>query len=266
MWPQLAAWSGLELVSPLAGGARNPVHLARRGGERLVVRRSGRPEASLAWELDLLAHLARHGVGVPAVVPADDGRRHVDGVVVHAYVTGGRPDRAADWRRVVATLTRVHELTTGWPQRPGFASAADLLAAERGGDVRLDLMPEEAVAVVRDAWRPVLVGPPCVVHADVGPGNIAVDGDRVTLLDWDEARVDVPWFDFALLPEVLPEAVALPPEAVALPVPVDRGTLVTAGAAWEAATCWAQEPEYASRRLEELRRRTVATGTTPERQ
>jgi Ser/Thr protein kinase RdoA (MazF antagonist) len=250
MRPQLARWSGLDLVEPLTGGARNLVYLARRGSERLVVRRSGRPVASLEWEIDLLAHLAGHQIGVPEVVPADDGRRHVDGVVVQAYVEGERPYGAAAWRRVVRTLTRVHEVTLGWPQRPGFASAADLLATDRGGDVRLDLMPPEGVAAVRNAWRPLLVGPRCAVHGDVGPGNILVRGDRVILLDWDEARVDVPWFDFAPLPGIAPDEVALP-------VPVGREALLTAGTAWEVATCWAQEPEYAPRRLGELYRRTV---------
>jgi hypothetical protein len=65
----------------------------------------------------------------------------------------------------------------------------------------------------------------------------------MVLLDWDEARTDVPWFDFAM------------PEDVDVPAPVDRQTLVTAGVAWEAATCWVPEPEYATRRLAELYRR-----------
>jgi hypothetical protein len=73
MYPdRLAAWSGVELLEPLAGGARNQVFLARRGRGRLVVRRSGRPPASLEWELDLLELLRANGVLVPEVVPADD--------------------------------------------------------------------------------------------------------------------------------------------------------------------------------------------------
>jgi len=75
----------------------------------------------------------------------------------------------------------------------------------------------------------------------VGAGNVLVDGDAVALLDWDEAHVDVPWFDFA----------SLPPE-VEVPSPTDREKLVTAGVAWEAATCWVVEPAYAARRLAEL--------------
>jgi Ser/Thr protein kinase RdoA (MazF antagonist) len=237
----LAAWSGLEVVAPLSGGARNQVLLARRGRERLVVRRSGRSPAALDWELDLLEHLTGRGISVPTLVPADDGRRYVDGLLVNRYVDGHPPRDDADWRRVVDVLVAVHEVTAGWPQRPGFASARQLLVTDRGGDVRLDAMPAEGVRAVRSAWRRVLTGTECVNHGDVGGGNILVDDERVTLLDWDESRVDVPWFDFAFLPESVP-----------VPVPVDRQALVTAGVAWEAATCWVPEPDYAPRRLAEL--------------
>jgi aminoglycoside phosphotransferase (APT) family kinase protein len=146
---------------------------------------------------------------------------------------------------VVGTLTVVHQITVGWPQRPGFASARELLAADRGGDIRLDRMPTDAVRAVRQAWQPVLTGPECAIHGDVGAGNILVSDARVTLLDWDEARVDVPWFDFAFLPATL-----------RAPVPVPIDALLTAGVAWETATCWVPEPVYARRRLAELYART----------
>jgi Ser/Thr protein kinase RdoA (MazF antagonist) len=237
-------WSGIELLQPLAGGVRNQAVLARRGGQRLVVRRSSRSVPALEWELDLLEHLAGQGIRVPRPVAADDGRRHVDGVVVCEFIDGGPPRDAQDWRQVVPVLTAVHESTAGWPQRPGFASSRQLMVADRGGDVCLDAMPSEAVDAVRAAWRPVLSGPECVNHGDVGAGNILVDGSRVALLDWDEARTDVPWFDFAFLAE-----------HVEVPVPVDRQVLITAGVAWEAATCWVPEPQYAAQRLAELYRR-----------
>jgi aminoglycoside phosphotransferase (APT) family kinase protein len=106
---------------------------------------------------------------------------------------------------------------------------------------------------VREAWRPILDGPECAIHADLGAGNLLVDGEAVALLDWDEARVDVPWFDYAFLPD-----------EVAVPAPTDRETLVTSGVAWEAATCWVVEPDYAARRLAELldRRRRRPPGPT----
>ncbi|GIH16488.1 hypothetical protein Raf01_46600 [Rugosimonospora africana] len=241
----VAPWSGIELVRPLAGGARNEVVLAERGGQRFVVRRSTRAHPALEWELDLLSYLSNHGIGVPTLVPTDDGRRHVGGVLVNEFVDGHPPAGEGDWRDIVRVLTAVHDLTRGWPQRPGFASARELSVSGRGGDVRLDAMPPEAVRAVRAAWQPILTGTECVNHGDVGAGNALINDGGAVLLDWDEARVDVPWFDFALLPEDVPTG-----------APVDRETLVTAGVAWEAATCWVAEPEYGARRLEELRQRS----------
>jgi Ser/Thr protein kinase RdoA (MazF antagonist) len=236
----VSAWAGLDVIGPLTGGNRTPVLLARRGERRLVVRRSGRSPDALDWELDLLAHLVAYGVDVPALVPADDGRRHVEGVLVQEFVDGRQPASAHDWRLVVDVLRVVHRVTTGWPQRPGFAAAEDLLVTERGGDVALDAMPADGVRAVRAAWRPVLTGPRCAIHADLGASNVLISGERVTLLDWDESRVDVPWFDFAFLPEPPPD------------LPVAWADLVAAGVAWEAATCWLPEPAYARSRLAEL--------------
>lgn len=243
----VTAWFGLELREPLTGGVRNIVHRAHRAGEDVVVRRSGRSTESLDWELDLLGHLDGHGIRVPALVPADDGRRHVAGVVVQRWLPGGPPVTGEDWAAVVVTLQGVHALTQGWPQRPGFASSRQLLSQDRGGDVDLGAMPPAAAALVRRAWAPVIVGAECAIHGDVGGNNILLHDGQAALLDWDEARVDVPWFDFAHLPEHIPA-----------PAPVDRADLTTAGVAWEAATCWLAEPEYAAGRLAELQQRSIS--------
>lgn len=246
--PDVAAWSGLELVKPLAGGVRSPVYLARHGGRSVVVRESGRDRAALDWELDLLAHLRSHGLRVPQEITADNGRRDVAGVLVQEFLPGQVPRSDRDWRHVVDTVAAVHELTRGWPQRPGFASARDLLTSARGGDVDLTAMPAEAVDAVRAAWMPVLTGVECVVHGDAGGNNVLIDDQGVVaLLDWDESRVDVPWFDFAHLPT-----------GVDTPAPCHRDRLTTAGVAWEAATSWRPEPDYAARRLSELYDRLAA--------
>lgn len=237
----LAAWPGVELLDRLHGGARTVVHRARRGSAALVVRRSGRPAESLDWELDLLEHLRGHGIAVPVTVPAGDGRRHVDGLLVQEFLDGTPPAGGRDWARVLAVLADVHAATTGWPQRPGFRSSRALLTATRGGDVDLAAMPAAAVPRVRAAWRPLHDRPECVVHGDVGAGNVLVSGGRVALLDWDESRVDSPWFDLAPVPAEVP-----------VPWPGDRAVLTRAGLAWEAATCWTVEPAYAASVLARL--------------
>jgi Ser/Thr protein kinase RdoA (MazF antagonist) len=236
----VTAWRGLEPLRRLEGGVRNEVWLARRGSERFAVRRSGRSEAALEWELDLLAHLDMRGVAVPVPVPADDGRLHVGGVTVSRFFDGVAPRDDRDWRRIAESVAAVHECTIGWPQRPGFASARALLTASRGGDVDLDAMPTDATALVRRAWRLVLTGgSECVVHGDLGPRNILVNETALLLLDWDEARVDVPSFDLAGIPDSI----------------VDESILETACLAWEVATCWRAEPDYAVECLAELRQR-----------
>lgn len=235
----LRAWGSVRVVGRLGGGNRNEVLEVRRGGQRLVARRSRRPDASLSWEVRLLEHLARQGIRVPVVVPAMDGRRHVDGVLLMQWMEG-RPPQAEDWPAVAETLRRVHEVTRDWPQRPGTASTRELLTVERGGDVDLGRMPVEAVAACRQAWAAVAGSVEAVVHGDPGPANIRVAAAGVGLLDWDEARVDVTDLDLAELPRS-----DLPPPRLA--------AVRAAATAWETANGWTVEPSYARRQLTLLR-------------
>lgn len=235
----LAAWGHLTIAGRLGGGNRNEVLKIRRGNERLVARRSRRSPASLDWELDLLDHLARHGLRVPAIIPSSDGRRHIAGVIVQSWLEGSAPG-PQDWAEVAATLRRLHEVTAGWPQRPGFASTRELLTVERGGDVDLARMPAAVVAACRAAWRELAGRPEAVVHGDPGPPNIRITPDGAGLLDWDEARVDYTDLDLAELP-----VTGLPPSALA--------RARRAATAWEAANGWTVEPSYARRQLAMLR-------------
>lgn len=240
----LQGWGDIELRARLSGSHRSDVYLADLRGRAVVVRRSSRAVAALEWELDLLDHLASEGLGVPRLVLTDDGRRQVERVTVQEFVAGDPPRSRRDWDCVVDALRAVHASTVGWAQRPGFASSQCPLTDDRGGDVRLDRMPVGVVEQVRVAWTAVQHGGSCVVHGDPAPGNIRMDAGHAVLLDWDEARVDVAWFDLA----------SLPIEA-ALPEGLDRRDVETAGIAWEAATCWSVEPEYARARAEALAQR-----------
>jgi len=154
----LSAWGPVAVVGPLGGGHRNEVLELRRAGSPLVARRSRRSAAALDWELDLLAFLAGEGFLVPAVVPALDGRQHVAGVVVQRWLPGREP-AASDWPAVAAELRRLHTVTAGWAQRPGFRSTAELLATDRGGDVDLTTMPVAAVTACRRAWDALAARP-----------------------------------------------------------------------------------------------------------
>ncbi|MEU8346735.1 phosphotransferase enzyme family protein [Actinomadura meyerae] len=240
MEEDLRAWGNIRITGRPGGGNRNHVREAVAGdGRRLAVRRSRRTVRALDWELDLLEHLGGCGFTVPAVVPTLDGRRHVRGVVVQEWLDG-RPPAAGDWVAVAADLRRLHAVTRGWSQRPGFRSTRDLLLHECGGDVDLSAMPRAAVRACREAWRGLVGVPMAVVHGDPGPGNIRVTPSGVGFLDWDEARVDHVDLDLADLPiPVLPAA--------------RQARARAAVHAWEAACGWRIENDYARRRLADLK-------------
>jgi len=161
------------------------------------------------------------------------------GTVVFGWLDGDPPRDEADWRRVAAELVRLHDLTRGHRQRPGFRSTRDLLVADRGGDVDLTLMPPRAVAACRAAWAALPELPPAVVHGDPGPGNIRIQDNTVGFLDWDESRVDNPAVDLAELPVRV------------LPRDIDAAAKLAAEA-WEAANGWQAEPDHARRCLDRL--------------
>jgi Ser/Thr protein kinase RdoA (MazF antagonist) len=239
-WEALKQWGDdVARIEPLAGGVANDVWTVRVNGHLAVARLGVRTDADLAWETELLERLHREGLTVPVPIATTDGRLFADGVVVMTYVEGGPPKTEADWRRVADTLRQLHRLTAGWPQRPGWRSSTDLLHAETGTKIDLGAMPAEGVARCRAAWARLVGRQTCVVHGDPNPGNIRMTADRVALIDWDEAHVDVPDLDLAM-PH---NAAGLDAEAY------DIAT--QASAAWEAAVCW--DDEYAVKRLAQVR-------------
>ncbi len=234
-WEALDRWGDdVVRVEPLTGGVANEVWSVRLGGRLAVARLGTRNDADLAWETGLLQHLDGVGLPVPVPIATTDGRLFADGLVVMTYVEGGPPRTAADWRRVAAVLRRLHRSTRGWPQRPGWRSSTDLLHAETGTRVDLGAMPSEGVARCRAAWARLAGRETSVVHGNPTPGNIRVTADRVALIDWDEAHVDVPDLDLAL-----------PGNAAGLAT-VALDTATQASAAWEAAVCWDDEHAWDS--------------------
>jgi aminoglycoside phosphotransferase (APT) family kinase protein len=100
-------------------------------------------------------------------------------------------------------------------------------------------MPEEAVVRCRAAWARLTGRATSVVHGDPNPRNILLTTDRVALIDWDEAHVDVSELDLNL------------PDNAAGLADEERYVVWQASAAWEAAICW--KDDYAVGRLAEVR-------------
>jgi Ser/Thr protein kinase RdoA (MazF antagonist) len=234
-WEALERWGDdVTRVEPLSGGVANQVWSVRIGDRLAVGRLGARSAADLAWETDLLQHLEGQGLAVPVPIATTDGRLFAEGLVVMTYVEGRPPETHTDWRRVAEMLRRLHRSTQGWPQRPGWRSSTDLLQVETGTRVDLRAMPAEGVARCRAAWARLAGRETCVVHGDPNPGNIRVTADRVAMIDWDEAHVDVPDLDL-----VLPHNAAGLADAA-------HDIAAQASAAWEAAVCWDDEHARAS--------------------
>lgn len=233
-------WSGLVLIEPVTEGNRNEVWLGKLGDLPVAVRQSRRPPESLAWELDLLEYLDRAGFSIPSVIPSDDGRRSVDGLVVQRWLDGREPATDPEWRLVSAELIRLHGETSGYPQRPGCATVLELQSVRRSGDADLDLMPPDVVERLVAVFDEFVDVPTAVVHGDPMPGNIRIGSDgSVGLLDWDESRIDLTWHDLSNLGvQVLDDA--------------DHDRALRLSNAWEAANGWMVEPAYARRRLNML--------------
>lgn len=239
-WEALKQWEGnVTRIERLAGGVANDVWSVRVNGQLAVARLGVRSDADLAWETELLQYLDHEGLTVPLPIPTTDGRLFVKGLMVMTYVDGGPPESQADWHRVADTLRQLHRLTQAWLQRPGWKSSTDLLHAEVGTRINLSAMPSEGVVRCRAAWARLAGRQTCVVHGDHNPSNIRMTKDRVGLIDWDEAHVDVPDLDL-----VLPHNAA-DLDNIALDIAAQ------ASAAWEAAVCW--DDEFAVKRLAEVR-------------
>jgi len=239
----LEPWGAATIEEDLSG-FRNRVWSIRIAGERFIARQPLRESDALDWELDLLETLHDNGFHVTLPVRTAAGQRHVDGLVVFTFVSGTRPQSPQDWRLVGRELRRLHTITEGWPQRPGFLRSRELLTANSGSDADMSLLPPADAALCREAWAALPDEGGSVVHGDPSRENVVIDGDRVGLFDWDEARVDSPLLDLGALPDA--EAAGFTPEQF------KRAR--RASVAWEAAVCWQIEPDYAQRRMKELRK------------
>ncbi|WEK06750.1 MAG: phosphotransferase [Candidatus Devosia phytovorans] len=239
-WEALKHWGADAVrIEKLTGGVANDVWSVSVNGRLAVGRLGRRSEADVGWEAALLVHLSQHGMTVPMPVPTTDGRLFFDGLMVMDYVEGKPPETDGDWARVAETLRQLHGLTRDWPQRPGWRGSLDLLQQDSGTRIDLAAMPPEGVARCRAAWARLAGRPTSVVHGDPNPRNIRITNDRVALIDWDEAHVDVSALDLDL------------PGNVAGFDATEQDIVQQASAAWEAAVCW--KDDYAEKRLAEVR-------------
>lgn len=176
----------------------------------------------MAW-LVPVQQLARDaGFVVPKMLQAADGSYLSTGWTLEGFVTG-QAAQPGDLDRLAGRIADMHRRGVGIGQRPGFCSARELLGQTRGGDVDLSALPPALATRCRAAWAD-LTGVETCIHADLAVGNVIITPKGPALIDWDEARRDLPVFDLS---------------------PQDAASH-NARMAWEIACSWLMEPDRAS--------------------
>ncbi|NNF07447.1 MAG: phosphotransferase [Candidatus Eisenbacteria bacterium] len=225
----LQPWGKFDVIRPLEGGFRNQCWVVETASAQYVAKTTTRSSAAMKWLASLFNTVASAGLRLPHLVPTREQDFVSNGMTLEPYYEG-RPPTPIELQSLRTPIGEIHELTRNFPQRPDFASAKTLRTEPRGGDVDLDRMPPRLVNRCREAWTALSHSPSAVVHGDLHPSNVLVGPDgQVALLDWDEARVDAEAFD---LWSIKPQESLHPDQRRAL-------------LAWEIATCWTVEPEYA---------------------
>lgn len=222
--PDLSAFGACSVIAPLHGGHRQQVWLVERAGQRLVAKTNRRTAAQLEWLLPLQQAARDAGFVVPALLRSADGALSAQGLTLEPFIDG-RPAQQANMAALLPRLQALHRTTITLPQRPGFASARELISAGGGGDIDMGLLPPDLAQACRAAWMR-LTGAECAIHGDLSPANVLLTPEGPALLDWDEARRDLPIFDTM---------------ACRSPSPAQA----RAHLAWEVATCWQHEPDRA---------------------
>jgi Ser/Thr protein kinase RdoA (MazF antagonist) len=177
-------------------------------------------ESELLW-LDSL----RHGgdVTVPTVLPARDGRRVVtvdhDGTPRHVVhfdmVAGAEPDAESltvdDFQTLGRITAALHDHSRSWTRPPGFGrfswdwehSLGDHPRWGRWRDA-VGVGPSEAAVLDRachllqDRLAAYGSGPDTfgLIHADLRLANLLVDGETITVIDFDDCGFGWYFYDF----------------------------------------------------------------------
>lgn len=192
----IPGFAGAEIVSRLSGGPTNHSFEVEKGGERYVLRLD-KPEAARLGldrqgEKAVCAVIADAGLGDPAVYFDAEA-----GVYLRRFVPGRsweprdleNPDNL---ERLAALLSRIHALPpAGRAFKP--LKAAGRYARQIGTREAGELFGRAATA-----YALVRPSTPALCHNDLVCQNV-VEGEGLTLIDWEYAGIGDPFFDLAVV-------------------------------------------------------------------
>lgn len=224
----LALWGMEGAAHRLAAARENAVYEVQTGQSRYALRihRQGyRSEAELQSELNWMAAACAGGISAPAPIRAKDGAylHQIDGVSVDlltwlsgttlkdALPTLSPADRGTVFFDLGRDMARLHQVSDDWQPPPGFTRPRwdrdgllgpaplwdrfwenpDLADADR----HLFETFRAAARARLDALEPSLdFG---LIHADLVPDNVLVDGATLRMIDFDDGGFGYRLFDIA---------------------------------------------------------------------
>jgi len=224
----LALWGMAGAEHGLFAARENVVHKVRHDGVTYALRlhRAGyRSDAELVSELEMMAAARRAGLHVPAPLPSasDDMIHVVDGVQIDilGWLAGapiGKGDVAHDPKRGVALfaaigreMARLHATLDDWEPPADFTRCAwdhaglvgeapiwgrfwDNPTLDADDRALFHRLREVAGADLAQRAPGLDYG---LIHADLVRENVMVDGDKVQLIDFDDAGFGFRLFDVA---------------------------------------------------------------------
>ncbi|MEZ4398940.1 MAG: phosphotransferase [Kofleriaceae bacterium] len=193
------ATSITRLGGGLSGAAVYRVATAK-GAYVLKVTDASLPEAAWRQRVEIQRGAADAGVA-PRVIHADAARRAVVSELVAARGLAPRlhdpRTRAVTLRLLGGTIRRVHALPLVEPAT--WRDPRDLAVAMRAR-LATFAVPGFVGAALDDVLAeapPPSRGPWVTSHNDLNPSNLVFAGERLVLLDWDQAGPNDPYYDLA---------------------------------------------------------------------
>ncbi|HKY80679.1 MAG TPA: phosphotransferase [Sphingobium sp.] len=227
-------WSAPKLIKHRENAVFSVEDADGRKAVLRVHRHAYHSDRALEAELEWMRALHRAGVTVPAVISARDGATFVH--VTHPQVpeqrqvdilgwVPGRPVGAIEnmpvddieglvrtYGAIGVVAARIHDFSSGWTLPDRFDRHAWDEAGLLGPDpfwgrfwelpaltaAQVDLLGR-ARAYARDRLRQIGAGPEVysLIHADLVPENVFVDGDALALIDFDDAGFGWHMFELA---------------------------------------------------------------------
>jgi len=227
--------AGTTITKIAAGLSGAGVYRVEAAGQVFVLKIASDAEPIEAWRSRVAIQQAAATAGIAArVIHTDEARR----AVVSAFVVDrsfptlfwNPATRQSAIELLGQTIRKVHELPI--PEGAQAKDARDFLGEIWGmlSGFTLPAFVGEAVARALAEDPPPRERSVVLCHNDINPSNLAYDGERLILLDWDTAGPNDPFVDLA---------------AISVFLRMDEDTCGALLAAYDGAAAEAESPSFA---------------------